>query len=216
LPVKATRSEAAIEAAATGATARGHHVKVIVDRGGATVGKANALLAEGAPVPRAGAPYALFIRSGQPKADDPHVISGNEVVNAFQVRSPLDTVGAASPIAFNDWKGVNRQFRGAVDSAVIFSMDVEALEGMSTVGIGQANSGFAGIQFESPGPDIAPPSDPVLAVRYTETFGNPVVTDATEQLATAIGTGAMCFDEILDKPIWSNGTIWVDAAGTTA
>lgn len=40
-------------------------------------------------------------------------------------------------------------------------------------------------------------------------------TQATRPSASAAGAGAMVFDATLNKPIWSNGTVWVDANGTT-
>lgn len=33
--------------------------------------------------------------------------------------------------------------------------------------------------------------------------------------ASSVGAGAMIYDSTLSKPVWSNGTVWKDAAGTT-
>ena len=33
--------------------------------------------------------------------------------------------------------------------------------------------------------------------------------------ASTVGAGAQWYDTTLSKPIWSNGTVWKDAAGTT-
>lgn len=39
-------------------------------------------------------------------------------------------------------------------------------------------------------------------------------TSANRPSASAAGAGAMMFDTTLDRPIWSNGSAWVDASGT--
>lgn len=43
----------------------------------------------------------------------------------------------------------------------------------------------------------------------------PVVLSTTRPDAAAAGVGAMIYDPDLLKPIWSNGTVWHDATGTT-
>ncbi|WP_022885759.1 glycosyl hydrolase family 28-related protein [Glaciibacter superstes] len=60
-----------------------------------------------------------------------------------------------------------------------------------------------------------------------EFFGRDIVVDnahtirsgagltAVRPLATAVLKGAQWYDETLQKPIWSNGGVWKDAAGTT-
>lgn len=40
-------------------------------------------------------------------------------------------------------------------------------------------------------------------------------TTAARPSASAVGAGATIYDTTLGKPIWSNGTVWKDAAGTT-
>jgi hypothetical protein len=40
-------------------------------------------------------------------------------------------------------------------------------------------------------------------------------TTGTRPTASSQGVGAMLYDSTLGKPIWSNGTVWKDAAGTT-
>lgn len=40
-------------------------------------------------------------------------------------------------------------------------------------------------------------------------------TTATRPTASSVGAGAMIFDTTLNKPIWSDGTNWKDASGTT-
>lgn len=60
-----------------------------------------------------------------------------------------------------------------------------------------------------------------LSIRRSDgraSWGAPVVskgyTTATRPSASAMGVGASCFDTTLNKPIWSDGTNWRDAAGT--
>jgi hypothetical protein len=40
-------------------------------------------------------------------------------------------------------------------------------------------------------------------------------TTAGRPSASTMGAGAMIYDATLSKPVWSNGTVWKDAAGTT-
>lgn len=41
-------------------------------------------------------------------------------------------------------------------------------------------------------------------------------TTASRPSAVTVGAGARYYDTTLGKPIWSNGTIWTDATGTSA
>lgn len=43
----------------------------------------------------------------------------------------------------------------------------------------------------------------------------PVFSTANRPVAADVRVGAMGYDSTLGKPIWSNGTVWKDAAGTT-
>jgi len=43
----------------------------------------------------------------------------------------------------------------------------------------------------------------------------PPYTTAGRPAATTVGAGAGYFDTTLNKPIWSTGTLWKDATGTT-
>lgn len=43
----------------------------------------------------------------------------------------------------------------------------------------------------------------------------PVYTTGGRPSAAAAGEGAYYYDSTLDKPAWSNGAVWKDAAGTT-
>ncbi len=40
-------------------------------------------------------------------------------------------------------------------------------------------------------------------------------TTANRPSASIVGAGARYYDTTLGKPIWSNGSVWKDAAGTT-
>lgn len=42
---------------------------------------------------------------------------------------------------------------------------------------------------------------------------DPVYTTAGRPLASAVGNGARIYDDTLNKPIWSDGAVWRDAAG---
>jgi hypothetical protein len=43
----------------------------------------------------------------------------------------------------------------------------------------------------------------------------PAYSTANRPSASTVGVGSAIYDTTLSKPIWSNGTVWKDAAGTT-
>lgn len=58
-------------------------------------------------------------------------------------------------------------------------------------------------------------SSGVLGVGTGNAFGNGVFSTAGRPSASAVGLGVQIYDSTLSKPIWSNGTVWKDAVGTT-
>lgn len=54
----------------------------------------------------------------------------------------------------------------------------------------------------------------VLGTGATDCFRTGVVSTGSRPSAATVGKGSSIFDSTLNKPIWSNGTIWVDAAGS--
>lgn len=42
-----------------------------------------------------------------------------------------------------------------------------------------------------------------------------IVATSGRPTASSVGNGAMLYDSTLGKPIWSNGSVWKDASGTT-
>jgi len=54
----------------------------------------------------------------------------------------------------------------------------------------------------------------VLALGADDCFRTGVNTTANRPVAGSVGEGSMFFDSTLNKPIWSDGAVWRDAAGT--
>lgn len=67
-----------------------------------------------------------------------------------------------------------------------------------------ANTGYVGLGTDSPSTKLHV-EGPVLCGRYS-TGGRPS--------AATVGSGAMIYDTTLSKPVWSDGAVWRDAAGT--
>jgi hypothetical protein len=55
----------------------------------------------------------------------------------------------------------------------------------------------------------------VIGIQRNQTFMTGQNTTSNRPSASAVGKGAQFFDTTLNIPIWSNGTAWVNAAGTT-
>jgi hypothetical protein len=55
----------------------------------------------------------------------------------------------------------------------------------------------------------------VISVATSDTIRTGRDTTGNRPAASGVGIGAMFYDTTLSKPIWSNGTVWKDAAGTT-
>lgn len=55
----------------------------------------------------------------------------------------------------------------------------------------------------------------VLGLSDNDAFRTGMTTTAARPSASTRGKGAQLFDETLNKPIWSNGSAWVDASGAT-
>jgi hypothetical protein len=63
--------------------------------------------------------------------------------------------------------------------------------------------------------NIPPVATGVVAIPRTQTFMTGQGATGSRPSASAVGAGAQWFDTTLNIPIWSNGTAWVNAAGTT-
>lgn len=50
--------------------------------------------------------------------------------------------------------------------------------------------------------------------KFAGTVKSGAATTASRPSASTAGAGAMIYDTTLSKPIWSDGTVWRDAAGT--
>jgi hypothetical protein len=59
------------------------------------------------------------------------------------------------------------------------------------------------------------PTDPYIVQAAVKAAPFPVYPTGGRPSAAAVGEGAYYYDSTLDKPIWSNGSVWKDAAGTT-
>lgn len=55
----------------------------------------------------------------------------------------------------------------------------------------------------------------VISVATSDTIRTGRDTTGNRPAASGVGIGAVFYDTTLSKPIWSNGTVWKDAAGTT-
>jgi len=53
----------------------------------------------------------------------------------------------------------------------------------------------------------------VFVEKNANAFQTATYATPDRPLATAVGVGAMIFDSTLNMPIWSNGTVWVNAVG---
>lgn len=94
---------------------------------------------------------------------------------------------------------------------VIGSLDIEG-------------SGGATNQYVIDGPhlDVNPGSNLLIAIAGAGTAASPwlisarprVYTTGTRPSAATSGDGAMVYDTTINKPIWSDGTVWRDSAGT--
>lgn len=55
----------------------------------------------------------------------------------------------------------------------------------------------------------------VISVATSDTIRTGRDTTGNRPAASGVGAGAMFYDTTLSKPIWSNGSVWKDATGTT-
>ena len=55
----------------------------------------------------------------------------------------------------------------------------------------------------------------VTSLHPHQTFRTGQSATGSRPSASDVGQGSQFFDTTLNKPIWSNGTVWKDAAGTT-
>lgn len=53
-----------------------------------------------------------------------------------------------------------------------------------------------------------------LATPWVLSVTNRAYTTGTRPTAASAGDGAMIYDTTLNKPIWSDGSVWRDATGT--
>jgi hypothetical protein len=109
--------------------------------------------------------------------------------------------------------------------------NVEAGDGILVNGIGTAEDPFVitaeignlglaisfqdttTINFSTTGTGTV--SDPMTVTADVLPLKFPSYTTAGRPSATASGAGAYYYDTTLSKPVWSTGTVWKDAAGTT-
>jgi hypothetical protein len=57
--------------------------------------------------------------------------------------------------------------------------------------------------------------DPYIVSAVVKASPFPAYTTAGRPSAAAAGVGAFYYDTTLSKPLWSTGSVWKDAAGTT-
>ncbi len=81
---------------------------------------------------------------------------------------------------------------------------------------------FADAVYAIIAPDVPPLTAPVsrlsalsVGTAAGEALRTGVATTGSRPAATAVPVGAQFYDSTLGVPIWSNGTVWKDAAGTT-
>lgn len=59
------------------------------------------------------------------------------------------------------------------------------------------------------------PTDPYIVQAAVKASPFPVYPTGGRPSAAAAGEGAYYYDSTIDKPLWSTGAVWKDAAGTT-
>jgi hypothetical protein len=219
--VKATSSEMAIEASATGATigtAMGHHVKAIVNRSGATITNAYGLYVEAAGAGTATNSYALYVADGgKTRIGGATVIHGYDAADVSLVlQTPLGAGSGAKAFEIRDITLTNRTFSIATNGAMGSSSFVTAFEGLSSsVMIGSVTGGFAGVRFGSAGVEFRQHTTGGMQVYNGKTFVVPAITTATRLSAANATAGGLYWDTTLGKLVVSDGTNWKDMAGTT-
>ncbi|WP_320536345.1 hypothetical protein [Pseudarthrobacter sp. IC2-21] len=77
-----------------------------------------------------------------------------------------------------------------------------------------ALSGGPGVSFRDTNTRFNSPVTKVLATAADNGLRSGVIATASRPTAASMGAGTMIYDSTLSKPIWSDGTVWRDAAGT--
>lgn len=99
-------------------------------------------------------------------------------------------------------------------------LGVQRVSGGNTYKIAMGGSGTAGVLL------AARDGTTFATLTFSYNGGAPVLTSnvpikppsyttAGRPSAVSVGAGAMVYDTTLGKPVWSNGSVWKDAAGTT-
>jgi hypothetical protein len=76
-----------------------------------------------------------------------------------------------------------------------------------------ANPTSGTYQIGSSGPDTGPTNLLGSQVNVMAPLGVLAVTTANRPSAASVGAGGHIFDVSIGKPIWSNGTAWIDSTG---
>jgi hypothetical protein len=151
--IKATSSEAAIEASANGSTIGtviGHHVKAVANKSTSTIANAYGMFIEGAAPANTTTAYALYIDGGgKTKFTGPTTLAGTAAADTpLTLQAPLNPTGQL--LQGYDVTLTNRVFHIATNGAISSNSFLTAMEGLGgQVTIGSVTGGFAGIRMGS-------------------------------------------------------------------
>jgi hypothetical protein len=142
----------------------------------------------------------------------------NQVSNKVRlhvVRDTVDPVVIGSSTA-TDWSDISIQVEGTAGAdeyeqirrrAIFHNRSTAAQPVLITKGHSSQSAAMASFRTHA---DVE-----VASVTLTGGFRPLQVATGSRPTAASAGAGAMIYDTTLSKPIWSNGTVWKDAAGTT-
>lgn len=133
----------------------------------------------------------------------------------------ISSVSGAWPTAADE-VGVLRHYAGVTQLGTVYP---SSTGGAVHIGVGNGSGAFSPVII-AVGTSVTPGNDGFInlgtaTARWNNGFFKGYVkvgttTTAARPAAGTAGAGAHMFDTSLGKPIWSNGTAWVDATGATA
>lgn len=120
--------------------------------------------------------------------------------------------GASAPVILIGPAGSSRRVEFSTSVSGADKVRWRAQADTSAEGGSNAGSNFALVAYGDDGTTAI--GSPFTLNRATATMAVRVMSTAGRPSASAAGVGANVYDNTLSKPIWSDGTVWRDAAGT--
>lgn len=154
-------------------------------------------------------PFAITRSSGRVVVGGSGGTSGgmdvrrNSAGQALLVNTNYSGAAGATGVGFTPYDAVTRLLSSSVQA--------EATARFVALADGKHEWGPGG----STARDVTLYREKTDVLKTDDAFKVGAYTTGTRPSASTLGAGANIFDTTLNKPIWSNGTIWVDAAGTT-